>query len=87
MPGPTTNGNPRTVPPGTITKLLHKASAGDPEATDELIRNIEKELRKIASIHMRRERPNYTLQATAVMNEAVLRLLGSNSKAPADSRG
>jgi len=60
-----------------ITKLLHLASRGDRIAADELMQTIEEELRKIASIHMRRERPNHTLQTTAVVNEAYIRLLGA----------
>src|SRR5215467_8033695 len=60
-----------------ITKLLHLAAKGDRAAADELMHTIEKELRKIASIHMRRERPDHTLQTTAVVNEAVIRLLGN----------
>jgi RNA polymerase sigma-70 factor, ECF subfamily len=67
------NGNP---PSGDVTNLLHLASGGNKSATDQLMHMIEKELRKIASIHMRRERPNHTLQTTAVVNEAFIRLLG-----------
>lgn len=63
-----------------ITKLLHLASKGDKSAADELMQTIEKELRKIASIHMRRERPNHTLQTTAVVNEAFIRLLGTEGR-------
>jgi RNA polymerase sigma-70 factor (ECF subfamily) len=62
-----------------ITKLLHLASEGDDSAKEELMRSVETELRRIASIHMRRERPDHTLQPTAVMNEAVMRLLGSEN--------
>ena len=60
-----------------ITELLHLASKGNKSAANELMQAMEKELRKIASIHMRRERPNHTLQTTAVVNEAVIRLLRS----------
>lgn len=60
-----------------ITQLLHLASQGNKSAADELMQKVEKELRKIASIHMRRERPNHTLQTTAVVNEAAIRLLGA----------
>ena len=63
-----------------ITKLLHLAAKGDKSAADELMQTIEKELRKIASIHMRRERPNHTLQTTAVVNEAFIRLLGTEGR-------
>jgi hypothetical protein len=47
---------------GALTELLHLASKGDKSAADELMQTIQNELRKIASIHMRRERPNHTLQ-------------------------
>jgi RNA polymerase sigma factor (TIGR02999 family) len=63
-----------------ITKLLHLASKGDKSAADELMQKIEKELRKIASIHMSRERPNHTLQTTALVNEAFIRLMGTEGK-------
>jgi RNA polymerase sigma-70 factor (ECF subfamily) len=59
-----------------ITTLLHRAADGDKAAADELMQSIERELRKIASIHMSRERPNHTLQTTALVNEAFIRLLG-----------
>jgi RNA polymerase sigma-70 factor, ECF subfamily len=72
------------VPGGTdpqeITILLDRASKGDRSAGDELMHAIETELRKIASIHMRRERANHTLQTTAIMNEAFLRLMGPEEK-------
>jgi len=63
-----------------ITKILHLAAEGDKSAADELMHEVEKELRKIASIHMGRERPNHTLQTTAVVNEAFIRLLGTEGK-------
>jgi RNA polymerase sigma factor (TIGR02999 family) len=63
-----------------ITKILQLASKGDKSAADELMQAIEKELRKIASIHMRRERPNHTLQTTALVNEAFIRLLGTEGR-------
>jgi RNA polymerase sigma-70 factor, ECF subfamily len=44
------------------------------------MKEFEKELRKIALIHMGRERPNHTLQTTAVVNEAFIRLLGTEGK-------
>ena len=63
-----------------ITKILHLAAKGDKSAADELMQEIEKALRKIASIHMSRERPNHTLQTTAVVNEVFIRLLGTEGK-------
>jgi len=63
-----------------ITNLLHLAAKGDKSAADELMRTIGKELRKIASIHLRRERPNHTLQTTDVVNEAFIRLFGKEGR-------
>jgi RNA polymerase sigma-70 factor (ECF subfamily) len=61
---------------GVVTDLLHRASMGDQAAAHELPRILERELRQLASLHMRRERKNHTLQTTAVMNEAFLRMTG-----------
>jgi RNA polymerase sigma factor (TIGR02999 family) len=63
-----------------VTRLIRLATGGDRLAADALMHTIERELRKIASSHMRRERANHTLQTTAVMNEAVMRLLGSGAR-------
>ena len=58
--------------PEEITKPLQLASKGDKSAAHDLMKTIEKELRKIASLHMRRERPNHTLQTIAVVIENLL---------------
>lgn len=62
--------------PGEITLLLRKASQGNPEATDQLVRSVYHELRRIASAYMGAERSGHTLQPTALINEAWLRLAG-----------
>jgi RNA polymerase sigma factor (TIGR02999 family) len=59
---------------GEITKLLQAASAGDREANDELFRSVFQELRVIARSHRRRWSGNDTLNTTALINEAYLRL-------------
>jgi RNA polymerase sigma-70 factor (ECF subfamily) len=64
---------------GEVTKLLRRASDGDATAADGLMNVIELELRKLASAHMRRERDGHTLQTTAVVNEAFLRLFGKEA--------
>lgn len=56
-----------------ITALLHEVKENQP-AADELIRLVYDELRRIAEACLRRERPGHTLQATALINEAWLRL-------------
>ena len=62
---------------GDITQLLAQAGDGDPAAKDRLLEAAYDELHAVASELMRRERPGHTLQATALVHEAVLRLGGS----------
>jgi RNA polymerase sigma-70 factor, ECF subfamily len=57
-----------------ITGLLQRWSSGDPEALAKLIPLVYMELHRIAGIHMRREPPGRTLQVSALVNEAYLRL-------------
>jgi RNA polymerase sigma factor (TIGR02999 family) len=59
-----------------ITLLLRKLEAGQREALDELVARLYPEIREIAARHMRRERRGHTLQPTALVNEAYVRLLG-----------
>jgi RNA polymerase sigma-70 factor, ECF subfamily len=59
-----------------LTLILGLARAGDERARDELIALVYNELRQVASRLMRRERTNHTLSPTAVVHEAVIRLLG-----------
>lgn len=62
-----------------ITALLRSATDGGPEATDALMRAIYDDLRRIAGSHMRNERANHTLQPTALVNEAYVKLVGQHS--------
>jgi RNA polymerase sigma-70 factor, ECF subfamily len=65
------------VGPGSkLTLILGRARAGDEQAQDELIALVYDELRRVASRLMRRERTDHTLSPTAVVHEAVIRLLG-----------
>ena len=59
-----------------VTRLLDAVAAGDPSAPNELYRLIYDQLRSIAGSRMASERPGHTLQATALVNEAFMRLLG-----------
>jgi RNA polymerase sigma factor (TIGR02999 family) len=59
----------------TGTKLLEAHVAGDPEAAAKLLPLVYEELRALAASYMTRERPDHTLQATALVNEAYLRLV------------
>ena len=62
--------------PQGLTIMLGRARTGDERARGELIGLISGELRRVASGLMRRERPDHTLPPTAVVHEAVIRLLG-----------
>jgi RNA polymerase sigma-70 factor (ECF subfamily) len=63
--------------PQGLTVILSRARAGNERARDELIGLIYDELRRVASRLMRRERAGHTLCPTAVVHEAVIRLLGA----------
>jgi RNA polymerase sigma factor (TIGR02999 family) len=67
-----------TEPPRGLTLILGRARAGDEGARDELVALVYDELRKVASRLMRRERADHTLSPTAVVHEAVIRLLGES---------
>lgn len=58
-----------------MTRLLAAWSAGDREALDKLLPLVEHELRRLARRQMSRERPDHTLQTTALVNEAYLKLI------------
>lgn len=64
------------VSPGEITLLLEKLRDGDREVESTLLSLVYGELRRIASRRMRGERSGHTLQTTALVNEAYVRLLG-----------
>jgi RNA polymerase sigma-70 factor, ECF subfamily len=59
-----------------VTALLAEWRQGDPEAGKELLVRMQPELRRIAAAYMRKERPGQTLQATALVNELYIRLMG-----------
>src|SRR5271155_3181188 len=59
-----------------ITNLLEAAAAGDRQAAADLLPLVYDELRKLASSRMAAERPGHTLDATALVHEAYLRLIG-----------
>jgi RNA polymerase sigma-70 factor, ECF subfamily len=62
-------------PPHEITQLLAEWSEGDQAALDQLYPLVYNELRRLAHGYLRRERKNHTLQTTALINEAYLRLV------------
>ena len=62
-----------------ITKLLAQAREGNSGAQSELMEAVYPELRRVAAHMLQAERPNHTLQPTALVNEACLRLLGHDA--------
>jgi RNA polymerase sigma factor (TIGR02999 family) len=64
--------------PSQVTKLLQGWRAGEPSASDALLPLVYDELRRLAHYQLRNERPQHTLQSTALVNEAYLRLVGQN---------
>ena len=63
------------VPPEELTVLLAEWRAGNQAAFDRLLPIVYEELRRLASSHMRAERPDHLLQTTALVHEAYLRLV------------
>jgi RNA polymerase sigma factor (TIGR02999 family) len=61
--------------PANVTLLLKRCSNGDQSALTELVPLIYEELRHLASSYLQRERPSHTLQTTALVHEAYLRLV------------
>src|SRR5579864_4951037 len=59
-----------------ITELLHQMRAGDESARGELMGVVYQTLHRIAESQLRKERPDHTLQPTALVNEAYLKLFG-----------
>lgn len=62
-------------PANQVTKLLEEWGAGDQSASDELMPLVYAELHRLAHQYMRREKPGQTLQTSALVNEAYLRLV------------
>lgn len=69
-----------------ITRILSAIEQGNPLATDQLLPLVYEELRQLAAQRLANERPNHTLQATALVHEAYIRLV-DNSARSWDSRG
>ncbi len=59
-----------------ITQILSEIKGGNQTALDELLPLVYDELRRLANVYLQRERSNHTLQPTALVHEAYLRLLG-----------
>jgi RNA polymerase sigma factor (TIGR02999 family) len=65
--------------PSDVTELLVNCRKGDKKALDEMLPLVYQELRRIAVNRLRRERPDHTLQPTALVNEAYMRLIDQTS--------
>jgi RNA polymerase sigma factor (TIGR02999 family) len=63
---------------GDVTALLHRWSQGDPLAFQELLPIVYNELRRLANHYLQNERSGHTLQSTALVHEAYLRLIGGD---------
>jgi RNA polymerase sigma factor (TIGR02999 family) len=59
----------------TFTQLLHQLAGGNRQAVDDLTPLVYNELKRIAGSQLRSERPGHTLQATALVHEAYLKLV------------
>jgi RNA polymerase sigma factor (TIGR02999 family) len=70
-----------------VTCLLNAMEAGDPRAAEELVPLVYDELRRLAASRLANEPPGQTLQATALVHEAYLRLVGAGRSREWNSRG
>ena len=70
-----------------VTRILSAIDQGDPHAAERLLPLVYVELRKLAAQKMAQEAPGQTLQATALVHEAYLRLVGAEKVQRWDSRG
>ncbi len=64
------------TPMSDVTRILNAIQRGDPQAADQLLSTVYEELRRLAAAKMANERPDHTLDATALVHEAYLRLAG-----------
>jgi RNA polymerase sigma factor (TIGR02999 family) len=70
-----------------VTRILNAIDQGDPHAAEQLLPLVYDELRKLAARNLTQEKPGQTLQATALVHEAYLRLLDTDEVQNWDSRG
>jgi RNA polymerase sigma factor (TIGR02999 family) len=70
-----------------VTQILNAIERGDPHAARELLPLVYDELRRLAAQRLAQEKPGQTLQATALVHEAFLRLVGKGDERPWNSRG
>jgi RNA polymerase sigma factor (TIGR02999 family) len=65
-----------------VTQILSQIDAGDPSAAEKLLPLVYDELRRLAAHRLAQEKPGQTLQATALVHEAYLRLVGNDGQGP-----
>jgi len=70
-----------------VTQILSRIEAGDPSATDELLPLLYDELRRLAAQRLAQEKPGQTLEATALVHDAYLRLVDGGKPQHWNSRG
>src|SRR5262245_45318378 len=70
-----------------VTRILSQIEQGDPQAAEKLLPLVYEELRKLAAAKLAYEKPGQTLQATALVHEAYLRLVGPSNPNGFDNRG
>jgi RNA polymerase sigma factor (TIGR02999 family) len=70
-----------------VTRILHAIEQGDAHAADQLLPLVYQELRQLATQKLAQEKPGQTLQATALVHEAYLRLVGADKAPQWNSRG
>jgi RNA polymerase sigma factor (TIGR02999 family) len=70
-----------------VTRVLSAIEEGDPHAAEQLLPLVYDELRELAAQKLAQEKPGQTLQATALVHEAYLRLVGADPRQPWNSRG
>jgi len=70
-----------------VTGILSAIEAGDPAATDQLLPLVYDELRQLAAVRLAQEKPGHTLQATALVHDAYVRLVDVEKAQHWDSRG
>ena len=72
---------------GDVTLILSRIEQGEPQAAEQLLPLVYEELRKLAAAKMAQEKPGQTLQATALVHEAYIRLVDADRVRHWDSRG
>ena len=70
-----------------ITQVLDASDRGDPQAAEQLLPLVYDELRRLAAQRLAQEKPGQTLQATGLVHEAYIRLVGTNEEKRWDNRG